>query len=120
MMPFTRFACFTVARDASFVALAAGLLMLAFSFHLFVAFEIGATVALFFSIGLVIRACCLTEERIERCEAWRALRDEERPSGEHGRQWARAELEELLLRFAKSTAGVAGILYGSALIMAVA
>jgi hypothetical protein len=120
MMPFTRFASFTVARDASFVALAAGLLMLAFSFHLFVAFEIGATVALMFSIGLVVRAFCLTEERIERCEAWLALRDEERPTGEHGRQWARAELEDLLLRFAKSTAGVAGILYGSALVMSIA
>jgi hypothetical protein len=117
---FLRFAFFTVARDAGFVALAAGLLMLAYSFQPPLAFEVGATAALIFSIGLVLRVRFLTEERFMRCEAWRALRDEERPAGEHGRRWARAQLEELLLRFAKSAAGIAGILYGSALVLSVA
>ena len=117
MPPFTRFAYFTVTRDASFVALAAALLMLAFSYRLAMACEAGATVALIFSIGLLIRAFYLNEQRFLRCEAWCQLRDEERPVGEHGRVWAQVELQELLLRFAKTAAGIAGILYGSALVL---
>jgi hypothetical protein len=48
------------------------------------------------------------------------LHDEERPEGEDGMRWAREELERMLLRFAKSAAAVAGALYGSALVLAVA
>jgi hypothetical protein len=120
MIPFARFAYFTVARDASFVTLAAALLMLAFSFEPVWSFEIGASIALIFSLGLLIRVCFLTERRFLRCEAWRALHDEERPRGERGRRWAHAELETLLLHFAKSAAGVAGILYASALVLSIA
>jgi hypothetical protein len=120
MIVFARFAYFTIARDAGFVSLAAALLMLAFSFELPMAFEAGATVALIFSVGLLIRVCCLTEQRFTRSEAWSTLQDEERPAGEDGMRWARAELERMLLRFAKSAAGIAGILYGSALVLSVA
>jgi hypothetical protein len=119
MNPFARFAYFTVARDTCFVALAAGVLMLAFSFEPSTAFEVGATVLLFYSVWLVIRACCLTETRFTRCEAWRALRDEERPAGDGGRRWAHSELETLMLRFAKSAAGVACVFYGSSLVLSV-
>ena len=111
MTLFRRFAFFTVARDASFVALAAGMLMVAFSFEPPLAFKIGATVALAFSIGLLLRSCLLTEERFLNSEAWRALRPDERPIGDRERHLARAQLEELLLRFAKASSGVAGILY---------
>ena len=102
MTPFARFTFFTVARDASFVTLAAATLMVAFSFEPPLAFKIGATVALIFSIGLIIRSYFLTEERLLRSEVWRALRPDERPAGIQGRQLARAQLEELLLRFAKA------------------
>jgi len=117
MTPFARFAFFTVARDASFVTLAAATLMVAFSFEPPLAFKIGATVALIFSIGLIIRSYFLTEERLLRSEVWRALRPDERPAGIQGRQLARAQLEELLLRFAKAASGIAGILYCSALVL---
>jgi hypothetical protein len=120
MNPFTRFAYFTVARDASFVALASGMLMLSFSFWPTMAFEVGAVVALVFSLGLLIRANFLTEERFVRSEAWRALRDEEKPDGEEAQHWARAELQEVLLRFAKSAAGVACVLFASALVLSAA
>ena len=120
MLPFTRFAYFTVTRDASFVALVAALLMLVFSYRLPVACEVGATVALIFSIVLLIRAFSLTERRFLRSEAWCQLRDEERPVGEHGRLWAQVELQELLLRFAKAASGVAGIFYGSVLLLSIA
>ncbi len=117
MIPFRRFAFFTIARDASFVTLAAALLMVAFSFEPPLAFKIGATVALIFSIGLLIRSYLLTEERFLKSEAWRALRPDERPIGDHEQHMARAQLEELLLRFAKAASGIAGILYVSALVL---
>lgn len=118
MIPFRRFAFFTVARDATFVTLAAATLMLAFSFEPPLAFKIGATVALLFSLLLLTRSYFLTEERFLRSEAWRALKPEERPAGNHGCQLARAQLEELLLRFAKAASGVASILYCSAMVLA--
>ncbi len=120
MNPFTRFAYVTVARDASFVSLASGILMLSFSFWPSVAIEVGAIVALMFSVGLLIRVGFLTEERFARSEAWRALRDEEKPEGEEAQHWARAELQEVLLRFAKSAAGVACVLFASALVLSAA
>jgi len=78
-MPCARFAFFTLARDSVFVALAAGTLMVGFSFEPPLAFMIGATVALIFSIGLLARGYFLTEDRFLRSEAWRALRPDERP-----------------------------------------
>ena len=78
-MPCARFAFFTLARDSAFVALAAGTLMVGFSFEPPLAFTIGATVALIFSIGLLARGYFLTEERFLRSEAWRALRPERAP-----------------------------------------
>jgi len=120
MNPFARFACFTVARDAGYVTLAAILLMLAFSFRLEVAFEIGATIALIFSVALLLRVFLLTEERLECCEVWRALPEQDRPPGEEGRRWARRHFELLLLRFAKGASGFAGILYIGSLLMALA
>jgi len=117
MVPFRRFAYFIVLRDAAFVTLTAVGLMLAFSFEPPLAFKIGATVALIFSIGLLIRSYLLTEERFLSSEAWRALRPEERPIGDHEQHLAQAQLNELLLRFAKGFSGIAGILYGSALLL---
>jgi hypothetical protein len=120
MNPFTRFAFFTVARDAGFVALAAMLLMLAFSFEPVLAFGVGATIALVFSMGLLVRVYFLTEERLERSEVWRALPAEERPPGDDGRRWAKGYLETLLLHFAKDASAFASLLYCSALVMALA
>jgi Na+/melibiose symporter-like transporter len=120
MNPFTRFAFFTVARDAGFVALAAMLLMLAFSFEPALAFGVGATIALVFSMGLLVRVYFLTEERLERSEVWRALQAEERPPGDDGRRWAKGYLETLLLHFAKDASAFASLLYCSALVMALA
>jgi hypothetical protein len=117
MARFERFARFTVARDAGFVAFAAAMLMLGFSSEPSVALEIGATAALMFSVEMVIRSYCLTEERFLRSEAWRELRSEEKPAGRIGLQLARARLEELLLRSAKSASGIAGLLYVAALLL---
>lgn len=117
MIPCERYAFFTLARDAGFVSLAAITLMVAFSFEPPLAFEIGATVALIFSVVLLIRSCLLTQERFLRSEVWRGLTPDERPAGEHGVRIARAYMEELLLRFAKSSSAAAGLLYGSALIL---
>ncbi len=120
MSPFTRLAIFAVAREAGFIALAAFTLMLAFSVAPPRALAVAASAALTFALALMLRACCLTEERLVRSEAWRALDPEQRPKGDQGRRWARSELESLLLHFAKGASGVAGILYSSALVMSAA
>jgi hypothetical protein len=93
--------------------------MIAFSFQPPLAFEIGATMALVFTIVLLVRSHLLTHERFLRSEVWRGLEPEERPAGEHGVQIARDYMQELLLRFAKSSSAVAGVLYGSALVLSV-
>ncbi|MFA6264854.1 MAG: hypothetical protein WC670_03945 [Pseudolabrys sp.] len=119
MIRFARFAYFTLFRDAGFFGLAAALLMLAFSFSLPIAFDAAATTMLVFALLLLLRVALLTERRFERSEAWSALDDHEKPEGYDGLAWARAELETMLLRFAKSAAGLAGVLYGSALVISV-
>jgi len=119
MDPFRRFAFFTLARDTGYVALAAAVLMVAFSFRPALAFCIGASVLLLFSLGLLLRALLLNEERFQRSEQWYALWPPERPDGHAGLLQARDNLEELLLHFAKGASGVASVLYGSALIASV-
>ena len=115
MAAFRRFAFAAAARDAAFVALAAGTLMLAFSSAPALSFSIGANAALAFALAMLLRAACLKDEGIDRTEAWLTLQPQERPSGEAGRRGARDELQDVLLRFAKSAAGVAIILYGASL-----
>lgn len=117
MIPCERYAFFTLARDAGFFSLAAIVLMIGFSFEPPLAFEIGASVALFFSVQLLVRRYLLTPDRFRRSEVWRGLDPDERPAGEHGIRIAREYMEELLLRFAKSSSAIAGLLYGSALIL---
>jgi hypothetical protein len=113
---FRRLAVFTLARDASFVALAAGTLMVAFSFAPPIAFGIAAKIALIFSIVLLLRALLLTRERLQQSEVWRVLEPEERPRGEAEQEWAREQLKELLLRSAKTAAAFAATLYTSSLL----
>jgi hypothetical protein len=115
MDAFHRFAFFTTARDASFVALGTATLMLAFSFEPALACFIGGNVALIFALGLLMRAACLSDERIVRTEAWRILTPQELPVGESARRRARDDLQDLLLRFAKAAAGVAVVLLTAAL-----
>ncbi len=117
MIPCERYAFFTLVRDAGFFTLAAIVLMIAFSFEPPLAFEIGASVALFFSVLLLFRSYLLTPDRFRRSEVWRGLTPDERPAGEHGVRIAREYMEEQLLRFAKSSSAIAGLLYGSALIL---
>ena len=117
MIPCERYALFTLARDASFFLLAAVTLMIGFSFAPPLAFKIGATIALIFTLVLLIRSFLLTEERFRRSEVWRGLEPDERPSGEDGVRIARDYMDYLLLRFAKSASAIAGVLYGSALVL---
>ncbi len=117
MDAFRRFSLFTNARHASFVALATAVVMLALSFDLALAFRIGASIQLLFALGLLLRFARLSDERIVRTETWRILTPSERPVGESGRRAARADLELVLLQFAKAAASVAILLYASALVV---
>ena len=115
MGAFRRLAFAVIARDAIFVAVAGGTLMVAFSFAPALALNIGANVSLLFAIAMLLRAACLSEERIHRTEVWRDLLPRERPFGNSGRRLARDDMQELLLRFAKAAAGTAIILYALSL-----
>src|SRR5262245_50365131 len=94
------------------------LLMVTQSIQLSGAFLIGANVALLFAVGLMLWAAWLNEAQIERSGPWRSLRPDQRPAGVAGRRWARNQLEEIGLRFAKAASGVAIALSGSALALA--
>lgn len=120
MIRFARFAYYTLFRDAGFFGLIAALLMLAFSFSLPAAFDAAGVTMLAFAIVLLVRATFLTEQRFERSEAWRALDDDEKPQGYDGLIWAREELRTMMLRFAKTAAGLSGLLFSSALVVSVA
>ena len=85
MDTFARFAFFTIARDASFAALAAGLLMVAYSFDPPLALVIGASVAMFFTTVMLVRALFLTDEKVVSTEPWLVMQPDERPVGEIGR-----------------------------------
>jgi hypothetical protein len=115
MGAFRRFADFTVARDAAFVALAAATLMLAFSFAPSLALSIGAHSALIFAIGLLLRAAWLSDSRIKHTEAWRILKPQERPVGGADRRSARDDLQGVLLKFAEAASGVAIVLFAASL-----
>lgn len=104
---FAQFAFSLTLRDASFVALAAFTLMVGFSFDPPLALAIGAHVALIFSLFLLYRITVLTDERMKRTELWRVLEPHERPRGDFALVLAHDRLEEVLLRFSKTAAGVA-------------
>jgi hypothetical protein len=108
---FRRNATLSLVCDSGYVAVSACILMLAFSFAPAMAFRIGATVVLAFAVVLLARAGRLDDWRVTACEAWQALDERERPVGHDGRRCAREHLEELCLRFAKSAAGIAIVLY---------
>jgi hypothetical protein len=115
MHPFLRLALFSIARDTFYVALAAAILMAAFCFELELALVIGASIALVFALGILLRVIRLDDERVVHIEAWRLLAPEERPQGSDGRSWARDNLEDLWLNSAKLASGAAATLYCSAL-----
>jgi hypothetical protein len=116
MEPFRREAHLGLVRDTSFVALAAAIMMIAFSYRLELAFCIGASVALLFAIILIFKVGGLTEEAVQRSEPWLAVARGRRPRGDAGRRWARDRLEELLLLFAKRSSGIAIVLFGGTLV----
>lgn len=116
MDSFARVAFFTIAWEASFAVVAAAVLMVAYSFDPPLAFFIGASVALFFTGVMLVRALFLTEQRIQASEAWQVMEPSERPVGDDGLRNAQETFESMLLRFAKAGSGVASTLFGFALL----
>lgn len=118
MDTFARFAFFTIARDASVSAFAAGILMLAYSFNPPLALVLGASVAMFFAGVMLVRALFLTEDRVVTTEPWQVMEPEQRPVGDNGRAIACQQLETMLLGAAKNAAGIASVMFGLGLLMA--
>ncbi|HVY00115.1 MAG TPA: hypothetical protein VHA55_10045 [Pseudorhodoplanes sp.] len=114
--PFSRFAYFIAARDASFVALAGGLLMVAYSFDPPLALDIGGSVALLYGVVMVLRALRITGDRVVQTEPWTVLKPQERPVGDEGRRRAAERLCAVMLAFAKNASAVACVLFAGALL----
>lgn len=112
---FAQFAFSMLARDAGFVALAATMMMVGFSYNPPLALHIGGQIALIFCLFLMHRAATLSEQTLVRSEAWRALPPHERPRGEPGIAVAHACLRDDILRFAKGASGIACLLLFSSL-----
>ena len=115
MAAFRRLAFAMAARDATFVALATATLMIGFSFAPALSLAMGAHAALVFSVVMILRAACLSEDGVVRTEPWRNLEPGERPSDEAGRREACGSFQVVLLRFAKAAAGLAAVLYGASM-----
>jgi hypothetical protein len=117
MDTFARFAFFTIARDAGVSALAAGILMIAYSFNPPLALVIGASVAMFFAGVMLVRALFLTEDRIVSTEPWQVMEPDQRPIGDDGRAGACERFETMLLGAAKNAAGIASMMFGLGLLI---
>jgi hypothetical protein len=117
MDTFARFAFFTIARDASCGALAAGILMVAYSFDPPLALVIGATIAMFFTAVMLVRALVLTEHRVVSTEPWLVMEPHERPVGDAGLACAKDRLQTMLLGAAKTASGIASVMFGLGLLL---
>lgn len=124
---FSRFALFVMARNAGLAAMAAGILMLAFSVDLPVAFVIGASVFMLFAGALLFRAFLLSEARVMATHGLsqgmthriQLLQSPERAGDDAKAQaqaYATEPLETLLLTSAKSAAGAAALLFALGLL----
>jgi hypothetical protein len=118
METFARLAYVTIARDAGCSALAAGILMVAYSFDPPLALVIGASVAMFFTAVMLVRAFVLTEDKVVATEPWLVMEPEQRPVGDAGRAYASDRLQTLLLSAAKTGAALASIMFGLGLLTA--
>jgi hypothetical protein len=118
MDTFARFASFTIARDASFSALAAGILMVAYSFNPPLALVIGGSVAMLFASVMLVRALFLSEDRVTGTEPWQVMEPDQRPIGDAGRAVACERFETLLLSAAKNAAGIASVMFALGLLIA--
>jgi hypothetical protein len=106
--PFRDNAFYLLIWRAILCALSAVVLMATSGLGLGAALLVGAHIAVLFSLGVIVWAERLDDDRVARSGAWRMLAPGQRPAGIGGRLWARNCLKEVGLRFAKS-ASVAGI-----------
>jgi hypothetical protein len=116
METFARVAFFTIARDAGVSALAAGILMVAYSFNPPLALVLGGSVAMFFAGVMLVRALVLSEDRVVSTEPWQVIEPDQRPVGDIGRADACERLEAMLLSAAKNAAGIASVMFGLGLL----
>ncbi len=117
MEAFARLAWLKVALDAFFAALAAAILMFAYRSDPSLALVLGASVAMFFTTVMLVRALLLTEEKVVSTEPWAVMQPEELPDGDAGVTYARVQLENLMFGAAKTSAGIASAMFGLGLLL---
>jgi hypothetical protein len=91
--------------------------MVAYSFNPPLALVIGASIAMFFTAVMLVRAFFLTEDRVVSTEPWLVMQPHERPVGDAGVAYARDRLETMLLRAAKTSSGIASAMFGLGLLL---
>lgn len=117
MEAFARLAWLKVVSDAFFAALAAGILMVAYSSDPPLALVLGASVVMFFTAVMLVRALLLTEEKVVSTEPWLVMQPEERPTGDAGVAYAREQLETVMLGAAKTASGIASAMFGLGILL---
>jgi hypothetical protein len=116
METFARCAFLTIVRDASFSVLAGAILVVAYSYSPPLALVIGGSVAMLFTIVMLVRAVILTDDKLVRIEPWSVMQPEELPQGDSAVTWAREKMEAMLFRAAKNGAAVASAMFGLGLL----
>ena len=116
MDPFRDNAFYLLVWRAFLAVLIAVVLMVTMSFAPRAALLIGANAALVLSLGLIVRAGRIDDQRVIRTAAWRMVPPGQRPAGAAGRRWAGNHLREIDLRFAQFASVAAIALAASALV----
>lgn len=117
MDPFSRLAWLKVASDAFFAAIAAGILMFAYGSDPALALVLGASVAMFFTTVMLVRAVFLTEEKVAATDPWQVMQPEERPVGECALAHARDRLQTTMLAAAKNGAAISSAMFALGLFL---
>ena len=117
MEAFARLAWLKVALDAFFAALAAAILMFAYRSDPPLALVLGASVVMFFTVVMLVRAVFLTEEKVVSTEPWAVMPPEERPGGDAAVTYARLQFENLMFGAARTASGIASAMFGLGLLL---
>lgn len=110
-------AVLSTACDAAFVAVAAAILMYAFSYDPALALKLGAFIALLFCLSMIYRLAALQKQGVRQTDIWRSLQPHELPYGAHALSQAQNRMEKMFLRFAKGASGISATLFGLALLV---
>jgi len=107
----------SIGRAVGFSGLAIFTVMIGLCFEPVLALRTGGILLLALIAALLLKAQFLNSENYRRSEAWLLLDSSDRPDERVAARIVTAALHETLLRFARWTAGVAALVWASAILM---